>query len=133
MNVLETNTFFNVKFMNTYGYSQKYDTTRTNIELEFTIHLNATDQDRIALETEIRDYVRVLVDKYNNDEALSVSTIITLVTAAYHQYIDHIVFEGLNGTFSQYIKTINLSENRFYVPEYFSLDAKTLANSIKFK
>lgn len=133
MNVLETNTFFNVKFMNTYGYSQKYDTTRTNIELEFTIHLNATDQDRIALETEIRDYIRVLVDKYNNDEALSVSTIITLVTAAYHQYIDHIVFEGLNGTFSQYIKTIDISENRFYVPEYFSLDAKSLANSIKFK
>lgn len=133
MNVLETNTFFNIKFMNTYGYSQKYSTSRTNINLEFTIYLKTSDLNSVILENEIRDYIRVIVDKYNNDSTLSVSTIITLVTAAYHQYIDHIVFEGLNGTFSQYIRPIDISENRFYVPEYFSLDAQKLTNSIKFK
>ena len=86
-----------------------------------------------ALDYNNQHELMAFIDKYNNDEALSVSTIITLVTAAYHQYIDHIVFEGLNGTFSQYIKTIDIAENRFYVPEYFSLDAKSLVNSIKFK
>lgn len=133
MNILETNTFFNLKFMNTYGYSQLYDTQRTNLNLEMTIYLNVGETERTKLEKEIRDYIRVLVDKYNNDTNLSVSTIITLVTAAYSNNIDHIVFEGLNGTFSQYIKSINTNDAIVYVPEYFSLDAQKLQNSIKFK
>ena len=98
-----------------------------------TIYLNVGETERTKLEKEIRDYIRVLVDKYNNDTNLSVSTIITLVTAAYSNNIDHIVFEGLNGTFSQYIKSINTNDAIVYVPEYFSLDAQKLQNSIKFK
>ena len=134
--VLETNTSFNLKFMNTYGYSKKYSTNTTNLNLEMTIYLTFDNKNENAelsqkIEREIRDYIRVLVDKYNNDKEISVSTIITLVTAAYSKYIDHIVFEGLNGTFTQYIPQLEISD-KIYVPEYLNLDSKLLEKSIKF-
>ena len=73
-----------------------------------------------ALENEIRDYIRILVDQSNNDGAIVISKIIMKVQAAYYNYIDHIDFNGLNGTFNQYIKSIDTTE--FYPLEYINLD-----------
>lgn len=127
---LETNTFFNLKFMNTYGYSYNYNSLTTNLDLKMKIYLKqGVDINDNALQNQIRDYIRVVVDKYNNEECLSVSTIITLVSAAYANYIDHIVFEGLNGTFTQYIDKF---ESTTDVPEFFNLDSTKLSESITF-
>lgn len=126
MNKLETNTTFNLKFMNTHGYSQNYSTINTNINIDMTIYLK---NNGTGIEQEIRDYVRVLIDKANEDKALRISQIIALTSIAYSQYIDHIDFEGLNGTFDQYIDLLDSSSS--IVPEYFNLDTEKLDN-IKF-
>lgn len=126
MNKLETNTTFNLKFMNTHGYSQNYSTINTNINIDMTIYLKNNGE---SIEQEIRDYVRVLIDKANEDKALRISQIIALTSIAYSQYIDHIDFEGLNGTFDQYIDLLDSSSS--IVPEYFNLDTEKLDN-IKF-
>ena len=131
MEKLETNTFFNLKFMNTYGYSQQYNSLTTNLDLKMTIYLKqGVDRSNTSIQNQIRDYIRVVVDKFNNEECLSVSTIITLVSAAYANYVDHIVFEGLNGTFTQYINKLDSNQE---VPEYFNLDPSKLKTSIQFK
>ena len=129
---LETTTFFNIKFRNTYGISNYFNSLYSNIRLKLTIYLK---NDAInsytgsivnagsvaeALENEIRDYIRILVDQSNNDGAIVISKIIMKVQAAYYNYIDHIDFNGLNGTFNQYIKSIDTTE--FYPLEYINLD-----------
>ena len=96
-----------------------------------TIYLKqGVDRSNTSIQNQIRDYIRVVVDKFNNEECLSVSTIITLVSAAYANYVDHIVFEGLNGTFTQYINKLDSNQE---VPEYFNLDPSKLKTSIQFK
>lgn len=144
---LETNTFFNIKFRNTYGISNTFKSITTNLRLKLTIYLNkdavssyngssvsstysGTDT-TVALETEIRDYIRVLVDKSNSDGALKISKIIMITQGAYSNYIDHIEFNGLNNTFNQYIGQISMSddESSKYPLEYINLDNTTTTTS----
>lgn len=131
---LETSTFFDLKFYNTYGPSQLYNTTTTNVELSLDIYLNSPSN---SLREEIRSYIRRAVDKSNENGCLKVSQIISLLSKneTYGQYIDYIEFAGLNGTFSQYIeKNFNSEENvRDYPPEWLNLDATKIKDSINFK
>lgn len=126
---LETNTSFNLKFMNTYGESAAYTSTSTNLRLELSIYTGTTDT---TIHNEIRHYIRHLVDLANEGQKLRVSTVLAMVTAAYNQYIDHIEFEGLNGTFDQYIEAISTSDESSIVPEYFNLDRDHIEEDIKF-
>lgn len=138
---LETNTFFNIKFRNTYGLSKYYTIPCTNLRLKLKIYLKASAENASAamtssyssvtvgsaistLEAEIRDYIRILVDKSNTDATLKVSKIITIVQSAYANYIDHIDFLGLNDTFNQYVNEISTSNAKGvdYPLEYFCLD-----------
>lgn len=130
MSKLETNTYFNLKFENTTGKSQLYDTVDINLKLELEIVLNGSRDD--ALEKEIRDYIRALVDNCNQYGGIEVSNIITYTTAAYKDYIHHITFKGLNGTFDQRITTIESSSVNA-VPEHFNLDTESLDDCIIFK
>lgn len=130
---LETTTFFNIKFRNTYGISRYYNSLTTNIRLKLTIYLKAdainsytgaivgSSTVQEALEKEIRDYVRVLVDQSNQEGTFVLSKIIMNVQAAYYNYVDHIDFNGLNGTFNQYINKINTTDTK-YPLEYINLD-----------
>lgn len=118
---LETNTFFDLKFFNVKGLSRTYDTINVDIKLELNIHLNS--EGNIDLANQIKEYTRTLVDVSNDVGGLRVSSIISNLTKQY-PYIDHIEFKGLNGTFSQYIKTI--SNNQSDIPEHFNIPAENM-------
>ena len=130
---LETTTFFNIKFRNSYGISRYYNSLTSNIRLKLTIYLKSdainsytgtisnADSVEEALENEIRDFIRVLVDQSNNEGNIVLSKIIMKVQSSYYDYIDHIDFNGLNGTFNQYIKQIDTTDNN-YPLEYINLD-----------
>jgi hypothetical protein len=121
---LETNTFFDLKFYNTYGDSQYYNTTRTDMELELDVYVfERTDE----LATAIKDYVRLLVDSANRRSSLRVSSLIKDLTTNFSRYIDHVDFKGLNGTFTQYISEIATVSKNLYAPEYFNISEENLA------
>lgn len=139
---LETSTFFNIKFRNTYGASNYYNAINTQLRLALTIHidrdkamlyggeLNLTSEDDIreSLSKTIRDFIRVAVDSANDDGELVISKIIMKTQAAYYNFIKYIEFNGLNGTFNQYVKKIDTSDTSFPL-EYFALD-NTLENGV---
>jgi hypothetical protein len=122
---LESNTFFNLKFFNTYGQSQLYNTLKTNIDLEMDIYVTELTD---GLTNNIRDYIRILVDGANNSRSLKVSSIINSLTSNF-PIIDHIDFKGLNSTFNQYvdqISSLTLAQRKQYVPEYLNLQKSDL-------
>jgi hypothetical protein len=129
---LETSTFFNMKFRNTYGISKRCSSTTTQLRMMMRIYLNssealtATDDasgGNKSLENEIRDYIRIQVDKSNDLGELIVSKIIMATQAAYYDYINRIDFNGINGTFAQYVKKSDSTEDNNADPlEWFSLD-----------
>jgi len=126
---LETNTFFDLKFYNTYGDSQYYNTLKTNIQLEMNIYVVEWTQE---LETSIKDYIRLLVDSSNEQESLKISEIIKNVKVQFGDAIDHIDFFGLNGTFNQYIEQTSTIRRSLFPPEYLNIDAEHLTdNSIQ--
>lgn len=126
---LETSTFFDLKFYNTYGPSKLYNTSRTNLDLELDIYLKQEFENNENLKKEIISYVRRAVDKSNDSKKLRISSIISLIqqTDTYGNYIDHIDFRGLNGTFNQFIKRNNEDEI-YYAPEWLNLSAGSLAH-----
>ena len=143
---LETNTFFNLKFKNCYGISKSYDTLATNLHLKLKIYLNEdVNNYRIssssskaeaveALEDEIRDFIRVAVDSSNINNELKVSSIISVASEAYADYIHHIDFLGLNDTFKQYVKKIETKKEGIAYPmEHFCLDSRTINDDIVFE
>lgn len=129
---LETSTFFNMKFRNTYGISKRCSSTTTQLRMMMTIYLNkATVDSNIgtigdteeSLEDEIREYIRIQVDKSNDIGELVVSKIIMSTQAAYYDYINRIDFNGINGTFAQYVKKSDSTDDNNSDPlEWFSLD-----------
>jgi hypothetical protein len=122
---LETNTFFDLKFYNTYGDSQYYDTSRTDLDLELDVYVfERTDE----LATAIKDYVRLLVDDSNRKGALRVSALIKDLSTAFSRYIDHVDFKGLNGTFTQYVGEIASVSKNLYAPEYLNISEENLAS-----
>lgn len=136
---LETTTFFNIKFRNTYGISRYFNVLNTAIRLKMKIYLkqsaintyinnNPGTDIQSALEDEIRDYIRILIDKSNEEETFVLSKVIMQTQAAYYTYIEHIDFLGLNGTFNQYIKHIDTT-NFDYPLEYISLDNTEYKNT----
>ena len=134
---LETSTFFNLKFYNTYGAaSQKYyAVATTNLDLAMEITLIKSRQGDTALENEIRSYIRRIVDNMNNASAgIRVSNIITLLgqSGAYGQYIDHINFISLNNTLEQYIAPIDTDDKIGYPPEWLNIPVDALENHIIF-
>ena len=52
---LETNTFFDLKFYNTYGESQYYNTLRTDVDLELDVYVNAYSKELESKDTRIRE------------------------------------------------------------------------------
>lgn len=140
LNRLETSTFFSLKFYNTYGDSYKYSTPKTNLDLQLRIKLldaykdsEITDQ----LQKEIRSYIRRVVDKSNETGlGLRYSDIITALmqTGAYGNYIEHVLFTGLNSTYSQYVSPIvSTSEYTTDTPEWLNLDSTTINSCILFE
>ncbi len=122
---LETNTFFDLKFYNTYGDSQYYNTPRTDLNLELDVYVfERTDE----LATAIRDYVRLLVDSSNSRSSLRVSTLIRDLTTNFSRYIDHVDFKGLNGTFTQFVSEISTVSKNLYAPEYLNISDENLVN-----
>jgi hypothetical protein len=122
---LESNTFFNLKFFNTYGQSQFYNTLKTNIDLEMDIYVTELTD---GLTNEIRDYVRLVVDNSNNNLSFKVSSLINSLSNNF-PVIDHIDFKGLNGTFNQYIdqiSTLTQNQKKLYIPEYLNLQKSDL-------
>lgn len=137
-NKLELNTSFNLKFTNTYGTSYYYDSISTNIRLKLNIYLNSntvanySTSELSSLINEIRSSIRNLVDISNEEKELSVSKIEASILSMYYDYIAHIDFVSLNGTFNQYIKQTSLASNsaKLYPVEYFNLDTTLDSNGI---
>ena len=80
---------------------------------------------------QIRQFIRTVVEQGNDNHRLKVSDVIAYTTATYNDYIDHIDFNGLNGTFNQYIKQVQTTANDStkYPLEYFNLDTATVSNN----
>lgn len=89
---LETSTFFDLKFYNTYGISQYYNTTTPQLKFELMIRLKQNVSVEENAEA-IRNYVIGLIDISNNDSMLKVSHIIT---ATLNQFLD--VVEEIEST-----------------------------------
>lgn len=130
---LESNTFFNLKFKNTYSISYNYNCIRTNLNLKLNIYL--TDSGYVynnnndgSLVKEIRYVIKSLVDSFNNDKELSVSRIITVIMASYSSYVSHIEFVSLNGTFNQRITYTASSSSA--IDEFFTLDTTIDSNGV---
>jgi hypothetical protein len=121
---LETNTFFDLKFYNTYGDSQYYNTSRTDLELEMDIYVYEYSEE---LESSIRDYVRLLVDKSNDKKSLRISSLIKDVSTTFSKFVDHIEFKGLNGTFVQYLSEIETTAKNLFAPEYLNISEANLS------
>ena len=134
---LETSTFFDLKFYNTYGQSFLYNTTNTNMQLYFNITLtdeirNSNAADIKSLQDDIRSYIRRVVDKSNNDGCIRISSIIALLgkSETYGQYIDHIDVAGVNGSYTQYIKKLSDVDESSTAPEWLNLDSAMLDDMI---
>jgi hypothetical protein len=121
---LETNTFFDLKFYNTYGESQYYNTLRTDVDLEFDVYVV---EKTTAIESAIRDYIRLLIDEAGITNSLKISNIIKNLTNTF-SIIDHIEFKGLNGTFNQYVREKDTLTRRIYAPEYLNIPRDNLVN-----
>lgn len=130
LNRLETSTFFNLKFYNTYGYSNYYYTDRTNLSLDMEIVL-LKQYEVNQLEGEIRSYIRKLIDRMNLDKAINISSLISTLSSSetYGPYIKYIKFVGLNGTFNQYIESLSDISEELYPPEWLSIDPECLQES----
>jgi hypothetical protein len=122
---LETNTFFDLKFYNTYGPSQYYNSLRTDMNLELDVYVYEYSD---TLASAIRDLVRLLVDGANNRKALRISSLIKDLTSSFDRYIDHIDFKGLNGTFTQYIKEDATITKNLFAPEYFNIPIENIVS-----
>lgn len=143
--VLDANTFFAIRFSNTYGYSKTFNTATTNLRLRLKIYLDrnsgsiyaantssasATTDTLTILENDIRDYARMLVDNANDNGYLDISSILASLRtyAAWSGCILHVDFMGLNGSFTQYVKKVADAD----ILEYFSLDERYLTDDITF-
>jgi len=133
--LLETSTFFNIKFFNTYGVSHLYDTATTNLNIALTINLVEAYKNDTALQAEIRSYVRRVIDKMNKDgKGVRISTLTAMLTNAktYGQYIDHIDFAGMNDSYVQFIEPLDVSE-RNYPPEWLNIQPEVAERYITFE
>ena len=131
---LETNTFFDIKFYNTYGTAHIYDTLTTNTKVSFNIVLQNDYKDESLysnIRSEIKSYIRRLVDESNKTNSLRISSIITLTDSTFNEYIDHIEFMGLNDSFNQYIKKLDIDES-LQVPEWLNIPADKIDDYITF-
>jgi hypothetical protein len=122
---LETNTFFDLKFYNTYGNAQYYNTISTNLKLELDIHLKENAY-ATGLELTIKDFVRLLVDDANTSKSLRVSDLIRNLTNQFYNQIDYVDFKGLNDTFTQYISQTSSIRPNLYAPEYLNIPEENL-------
>ena len=122
---LETNTFFDLKFFNTYGDAQYYNTLTTNLELELDIYLKRNAWET-GMDDTLRETVRLLVDNSNTVNALSISGIIRDLSVRFYNEIDHIDFKGLNGTFTQYIEKSSEINSNLFAPEYLNIPNENL-------
>ena len=132
---LETSTYFNIKFYNTYGKSVMYNTTDVNLDLELYISLKAqyTGIEYDKLRTEIRSYIRKIVDSMNNgQQGFILSSLYNTLMTAYGSYIANIQFLGLNGTFEQVIEKTGIEEDIGYPPEWLNIDSDSLVDRITF-
>jgi len=139
INKLESATFFDLKFFNTYGPSNFYSTYRTNIKLGLHITLRTSlISDVENVKTQIRSYVRRLVDKYNENEEIRVSDILSAITnsgSEMSKYISHVEFTGLNDTFNQYVYKLEDTtgiKDTIYPPEWFNIQPDDMETFIKF-
>jgi hypothetical protein len=122
---LESNTFFDLKFYNTFGPSQYYNSLRTDMNLELDVYVYEYSD---TLESAIKDFVRLLVDGANRRKALRISSLIKDLTSSFDRYIDHIDFKGLNGTFTQYIKEDSTIFKNLFAPEYFNIPLENISS-----
>ena len=129
---LETNTFFDIKFYNTYGAAQIYDSLKTNIDLEMDIYLANGYKGDENIKTNIKSYIRRIIDESNKTGALRCSSIVSLTDNNFNEYIDHIDFKGLNNSFNQYIGKLDVDESK-HVLEWLNISPKSLDTLIKFK
>jgi hypothetical protein len=122
---LETNTFFDLKFYNTYGNAQYYNTLTTNLKLELDIHLKENTYYE-GLELTIKDFVRLLVDGANTIKSLKISDLIRNLTNEFYNQIDYVDFKGLNNTFAQYIGQTTTIKSNLFPPEYLNIPEENL-------
>jgi hypothetical protein len=129
---LETNTFFDIKFYNTYGYSYIYNSNTTNLTLDLNIHLEDAYINNESVKSQIKSYIRRLVDLTNNTGRLGISNITGLVDNKYADYIKYIEFVGLNDTFSQCVEKKKGVDETMQVLEWINIPPETLDKHIKF-
>lgn len=129
---LETNTFFDIKFYNTYGSAHIYNSLKTNLDLDLEVVLLDEYKNNEYVKNNIKSYIRRLVDESNKSYNVSVSSIITATNNNFNNYIDHINIYGLNDTGNQYINKIAGVDESQYVPEWLNIQPSSLNDRIKF-
>ena len=124
---LETNTFFDLKFFNTKGISQYYNTTSTDIDLKMEIYVRGLSE---SLRSRIQESTRILVNEANENNFFDVSRIITLLRASFPE-IRYIVFQSLNGLLAQEISFDREIPDYAFAPEYINIQPDKLKEGIK--
>lgn len=136
---LESNTNIDIKLYNSYGPSKFYYTSkkitgdvvkynyirRTDVPLDFVIHLNAILTDREDLS--IKQFISEFIESCNDDNLVPISNLIRLLEQNF-DIIRYIEFGGIAGDKSQKIEStfesiseLTKQEIIDYVPEYINL------------
>lgn len=120
VDILETNTSFDMKFYNTYGLSYLYTSPTTNISLNLDIIPKVPiTQKNIS---DIRIFIRDHVDNSNITGVFSVSQLIARLQEEFSDIIEYVEFKGMNNSFAQTIKLIKQKEQSIRrTPEFINV------------
>ena len=132
---LEANSQFDFKFFNTHGPSTYYNVSRTDFIINIDIALAYLISD--AEKDLIRDYIRRIVDRANDDGFLNTSDIITMTLQNFNsknKVIKNIYINSVNGEALAIIAP-NYDAEKPEVPEYltFPFDKEKINAAITFR
>ena len=121
---IDQSEMINIKFYRSYGVSELYSTTKTNLDLRLDIMSKLTN---ISEAKALVDAIRVFVDSYNVNKIFRYSDLVTdIMNSDLGNYIYNINFRGLNGTWEQTVDYIG--DDSIYYPEYFNIVGDAMKN-----
>jgi hypothetical protein len=132
---LEANSQFDFKFFNTHGPSTYYNVSKTDFTVNIDIALAYTISD--IEKDQIRDYIRRIVDRANDDGFLNTSDIITMTLQNFNsknKLIKNVYINSVDGEALAIIAP-NYDAVKPEVPEYltFPFDAEKIRSAITFR
>ena len=121
IHILTSNFTYDMKFFNTYGLSDVTNSTQTNLKLKLRIHGHKHREIPTSIQTDIKNLIKDFVIESNRDNQLSISLLISLIQANFIDFVSHIDFLGLNGTYIQLLEEIDVDSD-LITPEFWNIN-----------